>query len=216
MLLVKKSISVAWEDKAYFVLEKPAGILAVPTLAHIVNQQYVQEGSSRLYLCHRLDRETSGLIIFAKGRHHQQNMMELFKKRAVIKKYIAFVQGHMQRRRGELRSKTQHWEERKFGAHVSAKLAVTRFRVIQNKNQFDVLEVFPLTGRTNQIRIQFSEMGHPLVGERKYAFAKDFSLKFKRVALHACMLEWTHPVTHQRIHLESPLPQDMKGFLEKN
>jgi 23S rRNA pseudouridine1911/1915/1917 synthase len=73
-----------------------------------------------------------------------------------------------------------------------------------------------VTGRTNQIRIHFSETGHPLVGDRKFAFARDYTLKFRRTALHAASLGWTHPVSRKKVYVQSELPQDMMEFLKKN
>ena len=95
-------------------------------------------------------------------------------------------------------------------------MAVTRYKIIEIRRGFTVVEVHPVTGRTNQIRIQFSEIGHPLVGERKYAFGKDFQLKFRRTALHAGSLSFKHPVFKNKIKIQSPLPEDMEQFRSQN
>ena len=215
------SINVLYEDEAYVVFDKPPGLLVIPTphqetntLADLVNRACALRGENfRLHPCHRLDRETSGAIIFAKGKKNQQLLMELFHRRAVSKKYLAFVHGRLPKPRGEFRSAIRGFEERKFHKNPHAKLAITRYNVVQVKKRFSVVEVFPMTGRTNQIRIQFSEAGFPLVGERKYAFAKDFVLKFRRAALHASDVQFTHPLNRKKMHIVSPLPADMKNFL---
>jgi len=93
---------------------------------------------------------------------------------------------------------------------------VTRYQVVEARRFFSVVHVYPLTGRTNQIRIQFSQAGFPLVGERKYAFARDYSLKFRRVALHASELQWRDPLDRRMIKVISPVPEDMKAFLSSH
>lgn len=219
-----RPIEILYEDDSYMVFNKPAGLLVIPTprnekntLVNIVNAQYVSgRDAPKLYPCHRLDRETSGVILFAKGKRRQQWMMELFKKRAIRKKYIACVYGKLPQRQGEIRFSVADRALRKFRGRPSLKSAVTRYRVIEVKKRFSVVEVEPLTGRKNQIRIHFTQIGHPLVGERKYAFARDYPLKFKRVALHAAGLEWMHPVNHSRVKVTADLADDMEAFIARN
>src|SRR3989338_3508365 len=184
------SIKILYQDEHYIAFDKPPGLLVVPTpknetntLVNIVNRHQGPQKQERLFPCHPLDRDTSGVILFAKGKRNQELMMEQFKKARVKKCYIAFVQGRLKRPAGELKSFIADQEQRKFQRHLRPKMAVTRYKVIQTGRVFSVLEVFPLTGRTNQIRIQFRDIGHPLLGERKYAFARDYELKFRRCAL---------------------------------
>jgi 23S rRNA pseudouridine1911/1915/1917 synthase len=92
-------------------------------------------------------------------------------------------------------------------------LMITKYRVIERRKDFTIVEVEPFTGRTNQIRIHFRELGHPLVGESVYAFRKDFKLKFKRTALHAKALEFTHPATGIKMNFNLPLADDMVNFM---
>ncbi len=96
---------------------------------------------------------------------------------------------------------------------MPAQSALTHYRVRDYHKNFTVVDVVPITGRTNQIRIHFAKIGHPLVGEDKYAFRKDFELRFRRTALHAARLEWPHPVTGKMLVAEAPLPEDMMKFL---
>ena len=218
-----RPIAVLYADENFMVFDKPAGILVIPapgdtrrTLVDIVNHQYGSSQEGKLHPCHRLDRETSGAIIFAKGKRSQQLMMDLFHRRAVVKRYVAFINGKLANRQRELRSRIRDFEQKKFQRNVAAKLSLTRYRVIEQRKGFGIVEVMPVTGRTNQIRIQFSEIGHPLVGERKYALARDYALRFRRVALHASTLEWTHPVSRKKISVTCPLPKDMEEFIERN
>jgi len=160
--------------------------------------------SYRLHPCHRLDRETSGLIIYAKGKSTQKKMMDEFKQRKVKKTYTAFVQGMLPKNQGEIKTP------------IDGLIAVTKYKVIQGRKNFTIVELMPMTGRRNQIRIHFKGIGHPLVGERKFAFRKDYKLKAKRICLHAKSLEFTHPVTRRIVRVDSELPKDLGEFLKKH
>ncbi len=219
---MKTPIETLYEDAEYIVFNKPAGLLVVPsphhesdTLVHRVNEQ-LKNSSMKLYPCHRLDRDTSGLILFAKGKSNQERMMEIFKQRQIKKKYIAFVQGKIDQRVGELKGMICNPHDRPKPGQPAGKLAITRYKVVEIRKHFSIVDVEPLTGRTNQIRIQFKEIGHPLVGERKYAFARDYALKFRRTALHAQSLEWIQPVTRKKIQITCDVAKDMQEFLKKN
>jgi 23S rRNA pseudouridine1911/1915/1917 synthase len=204
------NIPVAYEDDWLVIVDKPAGLLTIPapgenprSLSGILNKDLEERGLSyRLHPCHRLDRETSGLIIYAKGKSVQKKMMDLFKERRIKKTYVAFVQGIIKEDNGQI------------NRPVERTGALTRFRVLRRRGDFTVLEVNPQTGRKNQIRIHFKAIGHPLVGETRFAFRKDYKLRAKRLCLHAQGLEFTHPITGKIIRQESPLPGDLEKFLQ--
>jgi 23S rRNA pseudouridine1911/1915/1917 synthase len=208
----KVNIPVVYEDDWLLALNKPSGLLTIPTpkkeartLTSILNADLKEKGLAyRLYPCHRLDRETSGLIIYAKGKSAQKKMALLFRKREIKKTYLAFAQGAISGNQGEIR------------APVEGLNAITRYQIVQRKKDFTVLEVTPYTGRTNQIRIHLKGIGHPIVGETKYAFRRDFKLKARRLCLHAEKLEFIHPVTKKAIALAAGLPDDLKDFLNKH
>jgi len=205
------------------VFDKPAGILVIPTpakekwtLVSIVNGQYAPKDKSwQLHPCHRLDKETSGCILFAKGKSNQQLLMQLFWDHRIKKEYIALVRGRLNRMQGTISSSVESFESHKF-KNKDKKPAITKYKVLVRKKDFSIVEVEPVTGRSNQIRIQFKQIGHPLLGERKYAFAKDFKLKFRRTALHARSLHWRDPVDRTKIDIESPMPRDMEVFIEQH
>lgn len=217
------SIPVLFEDDDVMVFNKSANLLVIPapgkpgrTLASIVNEQYGAGRGGKLYPCHRLDLETSGAIIFAKGKAAQKKMMGLFHQNQVEKTYVAFVFGRLNADQGELRSRTVNLERRQGRRYVPPREAVLAYEVARRCRRFSVVRVRPRTGRTNQIRIQFSQIGHPLVGERKYAVGKNHPLKFRRAALHAEELRWIHPETRQPVRVRAELPRDMADFLAKN
>jgi 23S rRNA pseudouridine1911/1915/1917 synthase len=214
---IKKRYNIIYEDEHLIVVNKSSGILVVPTpkgetntLTDLLNNELDNRGAGPdAYPCHRIDRETSGLILYAKGKPVQEIMMEQFKKRLVKKTYIAFVHGIVRKESDTLKGNVYNRARRKI------ELMITKFRVLERRQDFTIVEVEPATGRTNQIRIHFKEIGHPLVGESVYAFRKDFKLKFKRVALHAKALEFNHPVTGKRMNFNLPIPDDMADFLIK-
>ena len=194
------------------VVNKPTGLLTIPTpkkeartLTSILNDDAQEKGAAfRLHPCHRLDRDTSGLIIYAKGKSVQKKMMDEFSRRAVKKTYLAFVQGKLPKEGGQISNS------------IEGLSATTLYKVLQKKKDFSVVEVTPLTGRTNQIRIHFKEIQHPLVGETKFVFRRHFALRAKRLCLHARDLEFLHPVTGKKIALSAELPEDLKKFLESH
>jgi len=203
------NIPVIYEDDWLLVANKPSGLLTIPapgkqkrTLLKLLNDDFKNRSSGyRLHPCHRLDKQTSGLIIFAKGKSMQQRMMQVFKQRKVKKTYLAFIYGKLARNQGWIRNP------------VDGKSALTRFKTLQRLKDFCLVRIQPLTGRKNQIRLHFKQIGHPILGEDRFALRRDFKIKAKRLCLHAQGLDFLHPVTRASIHLEAELPEYFKRFL---
>ena len=195
------NIPIVYEDDWLLVVDKPSGLLVIPTPK---NETRTLTSILNMHPCHRLDRETSGLIIYAKTKAIQKKMMDRFKQRQVKKLYIAFVQGQLPQSQGQL------------NYPIEGMSALTKYRVIQIKKDFTVVEVEPFTGRTNQIRIHFKQINHPVVGETKFVFRKDFSLRSKRLCLQAKELGFMHPVTNKYIHFSLDLAKDLQEFLGKH
>lgn len=219
----RKTIPILFEDEHFIAFNKPAGVLVIPspkkekhTLIERVNEQYAQDQEWNLHPCHRLDKDTSGIILFAKGKKIQQLMMEEFKERQVKKTYIAFVYGRIEQERGEIKSIIQDQGHLTYNRSKAGKMAITQFQVIERRKNFTIVEVNLLTGRTNQIRVHFKSKGHPLVGDRKYTVVKKYSAKFKRTALHASYLQWMCPMSQKKIQVVCPLAEDMETFLKEN
>ncbi|MBP7055438.1 MAG: RluA family pseudouridine synthase [Candidatus Omnitrophica bacterium] len=207
----ERRYKIIYEDEAVVVVEKPSGMLVIPspkgemnTLADLLNKDLHSRGvEANAHPCHRIDRETSGLVVFAKGKKFQGLLMEEFKKRSVKKSYIAFVHGKLKKNFDTISLSIYNRNKDRVQD------AVTRYRVTRRFPGFTIVEVEPVTGRTNQIRIHFAGIGHPLVGESLFCFRKDFDLKFKRTALHAHTIEFKHPVSGKMMKFESPMPDDM-------
>jgi len=212
--LGKQAFDIVFNDEYVIVLNKIAKLLIHPspkkekwTLTSILKDKIKAD----VYPCHRLDRETTGLIIYARDKQMQKKVMDEFKKGLVKKKYIAFVRGKIKKPRGYLSGYILDADGARF--KEKPKMAKTNYRVLNNLKYFSVVELMPVTGRTNQLRIQLAKQGNPILGERRYAFRRDFRVDFKRLALHAYFLSFIHPVSRQRVNLEIDLPDDMKEFL---
>jgi 23S rRNA pseudouridine1911/1915/1917 synthase len=205
------NIPIVYEDDWIMILNKPSGLLVIPTphkenrtLSSILNDHAKEKNLSyRLHPCHRLDRETSGLIIYSKGKSAQEKIMDKFKNREISKKYIAFVQGRLNPKEGQIRLPVEY------------KSAVTGYKVLDERKKFSVVELSPLTGRKNQIRIHFQKIGHPLVGETRFAMRKLSAVKAKRACLHAKSLTFKHPFTGKQLFIECSLAPDMVDILDK-
>lgn len=206
------NIPIVYEDRWLLVLDKPSGLLTIPTpkkenrtLTSILNEDLEKKGASyRLHPCHRLDRETSGLVVYAKGKAIQQKIMDEFRQKKVKKTYFAFVKTGKLFAQGEINKP------------IEGKSALTRYKVIAKKKDFAILEVYPVTGRTNQIRIHFKEIGSPVLGDSKFAFRRDFNIKVKRLCLHARDLEFVHPVSKKMLRLHAQMPAQLQEFLNSH
>jgi RluA family pseudouridine synthase len=196
-------------NKIAKILIQPSGRDKEPVLSDLIEKEIGQ----KVFPCHRLDRETSGLIIYAKSKNVQDNIMDQFRARKVEKKYIAFVKGRVKKKKGLLKGYIIDREGEIFGE--KKKEAKTVYETIKEFNEWSVVELKPLTGRTNQLRIQLANIGHPILGESKYAFRRDFKVKFKRLALHAFYLSFIHPLSGEKTRVSIDLALDMSEFLKK-
>jgi len=202
-------LEILYEDEWIIALNKKPGITIIPnskddknTLTHKLNQFLSKRGSTiKAHPCHRLDKETSGIILFAKGKKNQANFMSLFHFNNIKKRYIALVKDKFKKDSGIINFKIENKE------------AITKYNVIKEYDGYSLVDIELLTGRTNQIRIHFKMIGHPLLGETKFAFRKDFKIKFKRVALHAEELSFFHPFLRKEITINAPIPEDMRELI---
>jgi len=206
------AIKFLYEDQWILAVDKPAGLLTIPSprkekrcLVEILNSLLKEKSVAyRLHPCHRLDRETSGVILFAKGKSAQGRMMELFRQKRIKKVYLALVHG------------LPHPEKGKITQCLAGQYASTNYRVLEKRKGYSIVEVSPDTGRKNQIRLHFKNIGCPLVGESRFAFRRDFSLKGKRAFLHAQRLEFIHPWINKLIVIKADLPKDITDFISRH
>jgi len=211
---MREAFKIIFDDECLIVLDKKVKILvqgcrqkAKNTLTSLLEQKQ----GKKVFPCHRLDKETTGLVIYAKDKQAQKEITRQFRQRIIKKQYTAFVRGILRKKRGVIDCEIIDSEGEKFGE--KAKNAKTKYQVSKECAGYSVVNLEPLTGRTNQLRIHLAGIGHPILGESKYAFRRDFPVKFKRLALHAYSLSFQHPISGETINLKIGLPEDMDNFL---
>ena len=223
MAFHSNDLGVVYEDPYLLVIDKRAGLLSMSNntrqqTAQIVLNRYLEKGGSRCtsHLVHRLDRDTSGLMIYAKDTLTQRRLIEEWQQLVTDRRYVALVSGEMQQEKGIIRS----WltEDKRFITHSSpvdngGKYAVTHYRVLRKQNGYSLVELELETGRKNQIRVHLSDMGHPIVGDIKYG-SNDESLR--RLGLHAYILAFRHPVNGKYLRFETPIPDSFEKVFNTN
>jgi RluA family pseudouridine synthase len=213
-----KGLTILYEDNHILVVDKADGLLTIGTekeklkTAHSLLNDWVKKGNerskNRVFIVHRLDRETSGLLVFAKNEYAKQFLQENWKE--FTKKYYAVVAGTIKEKEGEIRSYL--FENAAFKVYpvkdpAKGKLAVTAYKVVKETARYSLVEVTLLTGRKHQIRVHFAEMGHPVAGDKMYGKEEK---GVKRLALHSCSLTLIHPETQKEMVFESELPSSLK------
>ncbi|MDD5605911.1 MAG: RluA family pseudouridine synthase [Patescibacteria group bacterium] len=213
-------LKIVFENEDFLVVDKPAGLVVhegsghlgdtlVDLLAkHLPNSPLK---SSRMGLVHRLDKDTTGLLLVAKTQVMYDYLKKLFKDRKIQKIYLALVEGRLKARKGiiDVPLKRDLVEKTKFVASVSGKTAKTEYEVIDYVGSRTYLKAIPYTGRTHQIRVHFSAIGHPLVGDTKYNRAPAAT----RLFLHSHQISFIDIAGHPH-QFVSALPSDLKLFLE--
>jgi 23S rRNA pseudouridine1911/1915/1917 synthase len=201
------------EDDVILVVDKPAGLLTIATererehTAYRALAEYVaaQPERQRLFIVHRLDRETSGLLVFAKSALAKRRLQEQFERRTVERRYVAIVEGRVREAAGTLRDRLREDATlliRPTGRR-DGKEAVTDYRVLEHRRTATVLDLRLVTGRRGQIRAHLAARGHPLVGDERYGSRRD---PIRRLCLHATRLAFAHPRDGRRVSFESPPP----------
>jgi len=232
-------LSILYEDPSIIVVDKPAGLVVHPAAGNpsgtLVNALLYHckdlggiNGILRPGIVHRLDKDTSGVMVVAKDDEAYHQLTKQFKNRTVGKVYLAIVYGSLHSIEGLIDAAIgRHPKERKRMSTQTKKgrVAMTRWRRVENLDGFSLLEVHPQTGRTHQIRVHLSAIGHPILGDPLYGrkgrpgsiqdpVLKEFVKRMNRQALHAYRLAFDHPRTGRQVQFEAPLPQDMKDVLE--
>jgi 23S rRNA pseudouridine955/2504/2580 synthase len=219
-------LPVVYEDAALLIVDKPSGVAvhggSGVSYGVIESLRAERPDAKALELAHRLDRDTSGLLIIAKKRGALVALHRMLREGTVEKVYVALVRGRWQGGGRELRERLHKFVtaggERRVAVHGAGQEAVTRVKPLAASDEFSLLELRLLTGRTHQIRVHLAHAGHPVLGDDKYGDFEDNHLLakagVKRLFLHARRLAFAHPVTAAPVRLESPLPQDMRRFVE--
>ena len=220
-------LDIVYEDDHLLVVNKPAGMVVHPAarmvsgtlvnalLAHCPQVADVG-GPDRAGIVHRLDRETSGLIVVAKDPETHAALQRQFKRRLVRKTYVALVEGQVHPREGiiEVPIGRDPKDRTRMAVSRTGRPAVTQYRVVEFFPQYTLLEVRPHTGRTHQIRVHLAWLGYPVVGDRVYGRRRQTLLP-DRHFLHARDLAFTHPVTGEKLALSAPLPPELTAVLNQ-
>ena len=209
-----KGLTILHEDRDVIVVEKPCGLLTIGTdrdktrTVHTILNEYVRKGDprsrNRVYIVHRLDRETSGILVLAKSETAKIFLQEHWQE--TEKHYLTIVYGELKPKAGTISSYlTENSAFKVYSTPDPAlgKLSHTEYTVLKETRGLSLLEIHLLTGRKHQIRVHLSELGHPVVGDKKYGKGND---SYGTLALHAVSLSFTHPVNGKRLTFKTGIP----------
>ena len=223
-------IPIIYEDEDIIVVNKPKGLVVHPangnpdgTLVNAIMAICKESlsgigGEIRPGIVHRLDKDTSGILIIAKNDKAHINLSEQIKNHQVKKTYIAIVRGIVKENQATINMPIGRSpkDRKKMAVIKNGKVAITHFKVLERfvKDNCSLLEVQIETGRTHQIRVHLSEIGYPIIGDSTYSSGKN-KWKIEGQCLHAKSLEFTHPTTGRKMKLEAPIPQYMEDLLKE-
>lgn len=219
-------LDIIYEDDHLLAVNKPPGMVVHPSFGHYkgtlvhamlgyIGKRGDFDDNERPGIVHRLDKDTTGVILLAKDSRTQESLSRQFSQRSVEKVYRAVVEGILKKEEGTVEGDIgRHPKERKRMAIVKkgGRYSLSRYKVISRLSESSYLEVYPSTGRTHQIRVHLSSIGHPIVGDPVYC--RKHRKGIDRPLLHAYRISFDHPVTNKRIMLEAPIPDDIEGFIE--
>jgi len=214
-----RGITVVYEDRDLIVIDKHAGVLSVATddketfTAYSMLRDHVKtkNPAGKIFVVHRLDRETSGLMMFAKSAKVQKMLQEAWHSVILERSYAALTEGRIEQPEGVVSSWLR--ENKAMMVYSSqepgdGKPAVTRYKTLKTNDRFSLLKVTLESGRKNQIRVHLSDIGHCIVGDKKYGSTQN---PIGRVGLHAMILAFRHPVTGKEMRFETPVPRKFLG-----
>ena len=214
-------IPIIYEDENIVVINKPAGLLVHPAgnpKSQILNPKTLIDYFPDAKLAHRLDKDTSGLLLLAKNEKTYDWLKSQFSNRQITKKYIALVHGKLKDRKGII-TKTISKSKKRGGSQTTTPIgkrreAITRYKVLKEFENYTSLEVTPETGRTHQIRVHLASIGHPIAGDEKYKFKRQSIPEgLKRLFLHASYLKFSLPNGEVK-EFHSNLPKDLEKILK--
>lgn len=219
----KKKLDIIYEDKELIVINKPTKQLCISTAKDSENTLYrevstyvkKQNPKNKIFIVHRLDRDTSGIVLFAKNEILKKRLQDNWEKYAINREYTAIVDGKMEKKKDTLKDYLK--ESKTLQVFITddeknGKLAITSYEVLINNNVYSKLKVNISTGRKNQIRVQLANINHPVVGDKKY---KSRNNPLGRLALHASKLEIINPSTKKNMVFEAKEPIIFTKMFEK-
>ncbi|MCK3686023.1 RluA family pseudouridine synthase [Maribellus sp. YY47] len=215
--------TIVFEDDSLIVIDKSAGLLSIATGSDNTHNAFrmlsdyvkTQDPKNKIFIVHRLDRETSGLMVYAKNEEVKKLLQENWNTEETQKCYVALVEGQLEKQEGTIVSYL--FEDKVFRVHSSQNpnkglKAITNYRVLESNANFSLLQVELKTGRKNQIRVHLQEIGHSIVGDKKYGAV---SSPIRRLGLHAQQLRFVHPVSGEKLHFETKVPSVFHSLLKR-
>lgn len=210
-------LDILYEDDHLIAINKAAGLLSISTgkddeltaFSQLMDYVHKKRRSNRIFIVHRLDRDTSGVMLFAKDAKMQNNLRNNWHEYVKVRQYLALVEGKITKKSGTITSylkEGSNYQMYSVSKNEGGKRAVTHYKVKKADNRYSLVEVSLETGRKNQIRVHMKDIGHPVVGDRKYGATKN---PLKRLGLHADTLGFIHPLTNKFIKITAPPPQKM-------
>lgn len=218
---IEMPLNIIYEDEAYIVVNKPAGIPVHPSMDHYADSlsngiafYFNQIGlKKKIRPVNRLDKDTSGIVIFAKNEYIQECLVRQMKSKEFIKRYIAVVNGNLDNLEGTINAPIARKEGSIIERCVSetGDIAITHYKVLKRKPNFDIVECILETGRTHQIRVHFAYLGHSLLSDTLYGTSSSL---INRQALHAYEVEFTHPLSKKKVKYIATVPEDLNKLIE--
>ena len=215
--IMTNDIDIIYEDKNIIVVNKPHNLLTVATekekektLYHLVSK-YLKEKNknAKVFIIHRLDKETSGIIMFAKSEQVKNIYQNNWDKLAKYRGYVAVVENNLKKKSGTLSFHLNENSNHKVYVDMTGKLAITSYKVLEENNDYSLVDIEIQTGRKNQIRVSFAELGNPIVGDIKYG-----AKKYKDLLLTAYKLEVINPITKKLMSFSIEIPKDYKDLVK--
>lgn len=218
----KGRLDIVYEDKNFIVINKPPHLLTISTEDEKINTLYhkvfefvkKRNKNNKIFIVHRLDKETSGLVLFAKSQEMKEKLQSDWDSYAINREYIAVVDGYLKDEKGTIKEYLA--ENKNLETYVTTqdkgKLAITKYEVMDEYKNATTLKINIETGRKNQIRVAMKGLGHPIIGDSKYGSKKN---PLRRMCLHASKLEIKNPNSKKVMVFESPEPEEFKIFHEK-
>lgn len=202
-------LTVLYEDRYFIVIDKPEGLLSVPlddgrlkrNALSLLRRHYDTE---QIYAVHRIDQETSGVLLFARGKQSEERFKDMFEKHDLKREYFAIVEGRIQEDAGTWQNSLLELPSYRVIESEEGKNAITHFTVTRRSAKYTYLKLLLETGRKHQIRVHCQMAGHPIVGDPRYGSVEN---PLKRLGLHACTLGFEHPFTKKQVSFSSPLPR---------
>lgn len=215
------SPEIIFEDDFLLVINKPIGWVVneadttknQKTIQNWLREKGLPNIGERFGIVHRLDKETSGVLLVAKTEEAFIEMQRQFKSREVAKVYLAVVHGKVSPETGEINAPIDRnpFNRMRFGVFPGGREAVTKYQVLKSTTEISLLELHPLTGRTHQIRVHLKHLGYPIIGDELYGGRKNIQEDKKtdqRMLLHAWKINFFHPQTKEKVTFEAPIPQE--------